>query len=132
MSIWLLFHHVIKLWSHSGDHEKPTAPSAPEFPTQRHSRCQPEDLRPTLTMRGLDAGMAKDPIRSIEKILGDADALIRRRLKAAGLEVQHIVLAVRPDGLGIIRSNVAPGWRPHRNGRDAERHCRAGRSTAGG
>ena len=25
-------------------------------------------------------GMAKNPIRSIEKILGDADALIRRRL----------------------------------------------------
>jgi hypothetical protein len=53
--------------------------------------------------------MAKDPVRTIEKILGDADALIRRRLKAAGLEVQHVILAVRPDGLGIIRSNVAPG-----------------------
>jgi hypothetical protein len=53
--------------------------------------------------------MAKDPVRSIEKILGDADALIRRRLKTAGLEAQHVILAVRPDGLGIIRSNVAPG-----------------------
>ena len=53
--------------------------------------------------------MAKDPVRSIEKILADADALIRRRLKAAGLEAHHVILAVRPDGLGIIRSNVAPG-----------------------
>jgi hypothetical protein len=53
--------------------------------------------------------MAKDPGRTIEKILGDADALIRRRLKAAGLEANHVILAVRPDGLGIVRSNVAPG-----------------------
>lgn len=53
--------------------------------------------------------MAKDPVRTIEKILGDADALIRRRLKAAGLEAQHVILAVRPDGLGIVRSNVALG-----------------------
>ena len=53
--------------------------------------------------------MAKDPVRSIEKILGDADALIRRRLKAKGLVAHHVILAVPPDGLGIIRSNVAPG-----------------------
>ena len=50
-----------------------------------------------------------NPMRTIEKILGDADALIRRRLKAAGLEAHHVILAVRPDGVGIIRSNVAPG-----------------------
>jgi len=53
--------------------------------------------------------MAKNPVRTIEKILGDADALIRRRLKAAGLEAQHVILAMQPDGTGIIRSNVAPG-----------------------
>ena len=53
--------------------------------------------------------MAKDPVRSIEKILGDADVLIRRRLKAAGLEANHVILAVRPDGVGFVRSNVAPG-----------------------
>ena len=53
--------------------------------------------------------MAKDTVRSIEKILGDADALIRRRLKSAGLDAHHVILAMRPDGLGIICSNVAPG-----------------------
>jgi hypothetical protein len=53
--------------------------------------------------------MAKDPIRSIENILVEADALIRLRLKAIGLEAHHVILAVRPDGTGIVRSNVGPG-----------------------
>ena len=53
--------------------------------------------------------MAKDPIRSIEKILVEADALTRLRLKAAGLEAHHVILALRPDGIGIVRSNVGPG-----------------------
>jgi hypothetical protein len=43
---------------------------------------------------------------AIEKILSDADALIRRRMKALGVEAPHVILAVAPDGAGIIRGNV--------------------------
>jgi hypothetical protein len=50
----------------------------------------------------------KDPATAIEKILSDADALIRRRVKALGIEAHHVILAVAPDGTGIIRSNIGP------------------------
>jgi hypothetical protein len=50
----------------------------------------------------------KDPATAIEKILSDADALIRRRLKALGIEAHHVILAMAPDGTGIIRSNIGP------------------------
>ena len=50
----------------------------------------------------------KDLAIAIEKILSDADALIRRRIKALGIEAPHVILAVAPDGAGIIRSNVGP------------------------
>jgi hypothetical protein len=50
----------------------------------------------------------KDPVIAIEKVLSDADALIRRRMKALGLEVHHVILAVAPDGAGVIRSNIGP------------------------
>lgn len=52
---------------------------------------------------------AKDAVPAIEKILGDADALIRRRMEAIGLDVHQVILAVSLDGTGIIRSNVPPG-----------------------
>ena len=48
----------------------------------------------------------KDPATAIEKILSDADALIRRRMKALGIEAHHVILAIAPDGAGIIRSNI--------------------------
>ncbi len=50
-----------------------------------------------------------DPVAEVEKILSAAAALIRRRLKHRGLEASHLILAVLPDGAGIIRSNVGPG-----------------------
>ena len=50
----------------------------------------------------------KDPATAIEKILSDADALIRRRMKALGIEAHHVILAIAPDGAGIIRSNIGP------------------------
>src|SRR5882757_8874114 len=53
--------------------------------------------------------MAKDPVRAIEKILGEADALIRRRLKAQSTDAHHVILAVTPDATGIVRSNAPPG-----------------------
>jgi hypothetical protein len=48
----------------------------------------------------------KDPANAIEKILSDADALIRRRMKALGIEAHHVILAIAPDDAGIIRSNI--------------------------
>jgi hypothetical protein len=48
----------------------------------------------------------KDPATAIEKILSDADALIRRRMKALGIEAHHVILAIAPDDAGIIRSNI--------------------------
>jgi hypothetical protein len=35
-------------------------------------------------------------------------SLIRRRMKALGIEARHVILAVAPDGTGIIRSNIGP------------------------
>jgi hypothetical protein len=52
--------------------------------------------------------MAK-PVPSIEKVVAEAFALMRRRLKAQGIEVTHAIVAMAPDGTGIIRSNVVPG-----------------------
>ena len=50
----------------------------------------------------------KDPVAEVEKIIADADALIRRRLKRLDLAAHHVILAELPGGPGIIRSNVAP------------------------
>jgi hypothetical protein len=52
--------------------------------------------------------MAKDTVRAIEKILGEADRLIRRRLGESHLEVPHLVIAVTPEGEVVLRSNVSP------------------------
>ena len=52
--------------------------------------------------------MAKDTVRTIEKILADADQLIRRRLEESRLEIPHLVIAVAPDGQVVLRSNVSP------------------------
>lgn len=43
----------------------------------------------------------------LEEILGEADALIRRRLKERALEIPHLVVAVTPDGQVVLRSNVS-------------------------
>ena len=48
----------------------------------------------------------EDPATIIDEILGEADALIRRRLQERGLEVPHLVVAVTPDDQVVLRSNV--------------------------
>ena len=48
----------------------------------------------------------EDPATIIDEILGEADALIRRRLQERGLEVPHVVVAVTPDDQVVLRSNV--------------------------
>jgi hypothetical protein len=49
-----------------------------------------------------------DGVRTLEKVLAEADALVRLRLKEMGLEVPHLVVAVTPDGEVVLRSNVSP------------------------
>ena len=57
---------------------------------------------------GLDRGMPKqDAAAILEEILGEADALIRQRLKDRALELPHPVIAVTPDGQVVLRSNVS-------------------------
>jgi hypothetical protein len=49
-----------------------------------------------------------DPAATLlEKVLGEADALIRRRLEERPLQVPHLVLAVTPEGQVVLRSNVS-------------------------
>jgi hypothetical protein len=43
----------------------------------------------------------------LEEVLGEADALIRRRLQERSLTVPHLVIAVTPDGEVVLRSNVS-------------------------
>lgn len=52
--------------------------------------------------------MANDTVRAIEKILGEADRLIRRRLEESRLQLPHLVIAVSPEGEVVLRSNVSP------------------------
>jgi hypothetical protein len=48
-----------------------------------------------------------DPAQILEEVLGEADALIRQRLKERGTEFPHLVVAVTPDGQVVLRSNVS-------------------------
>ena len=49
-----------------------------------------------------------DVVRTLEKVLAEADVLVRLRLKEAGLDVPHRIVAVTPDGEVVLRSNVSP------------------------
>jgi hypothetical protein len=50
----------------------------------------------------------QDAAAILDEILGDADALIRQRLKDRGLEVRHLLVAVTPDSQVVLLSNVSP------------------------
>ena len=47
-------------------------------------------------------------ITIIQSILNDVDLVLRERLKGVGLELDHVILVIAPDGAGIVRSNVGP------------------------
>jgi hypothetical protein len=51
--------------------------------------------------------MPQDVADILEEILGEADALIRQRLKDRTLELPHLVIAVTPEGQVVLRSNVS-------------------------
>ena len=48
-----------------------------------------------------------DPVKILEEVLDEADALIRQRLEEHSLDVPHLVVAVTPDGDVVLRSNVS-------------------------
>lgn len=50
--------------------------------------------------------MTDPTIDAIQRIMSEADQILREKLKAAGVNVAHVLLAVNEDGVGIIRSNV--------------------------
>lgn len=52
--------------------------------------------------------MSDSKIRTIQEILTEVDDLLRERLQAAGLDIGHVLLAIGPDGAGVVRSNVGP------------------------
>ena len=52
--------------------------------------------------------MSDSKIPEIQAILTEVDALLRERLQAAGIEIGHVLLAIAPDGAGVVRSNIGP------------------------
>ncbi|GEP61208.1 hypothetical protein [Reyranella soli] len=48
-----------------------------------------------------------DP-KILEEVLGEADVLIRQRLKERGIEYPFLVVAVTPDRQVVWHSNVSP------------------------
>lgn len=60
-------------------------------------------------------------ISQIQDILTEVDGLLRERLAAAG--IRHVLLAIAPDGAGVVRSNIGPAELEHGGaaGRDRRR-----------
>lgn len=52
--------------------------------------------------------MTDSKIDEIQDVLTDVDTLLRKRLKALGVDIHHVLLAITPDGGGVIRSNAGP------------------------
>jgi len=52
--------------------------------------------------------MSDSKIRQIQEILTEVDALLREQLQTAGIDIDHVLLAIAPDGAGVVRSNVGP------------------------
>jgi hypothetical protein len=82
-------------------------PSTAIFTVRPGDRSAPVPRR--LTSKRLRCPMANpDPAATLlEEILGEADALIRRRLEESRLELPHLVVAVTADGQVVLRSNVS-------------------------
>jgi hypothetical protein len=52
--------------------------------------------------------MSDSQISEIQDILTEVDTLLRKRMASIGLEIPHILLAITPDGAGVVRSSVGP------------------------
>lgn len=52
--------------------------------------------------------MSDSKITEIQAILSEVDEILRKRLASLGVNVGHVLLAIAPDGAGVVRSNVGP------------------------
>lgn len=59
-------------------------------------------------MKTAQQRMTNSKIPEIQAILTEVDALLRERLEALGVTVGHVLVAIAPDGAGVVRSNVGP------------------------
>lgn len=50
--------------------------------------------------------MADETVTLVEKTLGVADDILRNSFE--GKDVDHVILAIAPDGAAVIRSNCGP------------------------
>lgn len=50
--------------------------------------------------------MSDSKIREIQTILTEVDQLLRERLEDLGVDIGHVLMAIAPDGAGVVRSNV--------------------------
>lgn len=53
--------------------------------------------------------MTDPKINEIQAILTEVDVLLRERFKTLGVNIAHVIMAVAPDGAGVLRSNVGEG-----------------------
>lgn len=52
--------------------------------------------------------MSDSKTPEIQTILTEIDEILRERLATLGVNVGHGLLAIAPNGTGVIRSNVGP------------------------
>ena len=52
--------------------------------------------------------MTESQILKLKEIVSAVDNDLRERLKSAGLQIEHAIVAIAPNGAGILRSNVGP------------------------
>lgn len=55
--------------------------------------------------------MAEDLVPTVEATLVEADSILRNRFE--DMDVDHLILAVAPDGTAVIRSNCGPKMLRH-------------------
>jgi hypothetical protein len=72
----------------------------------RGSLCYPSATRRKrrLAISSTDGKFCPNP----QKMVAEADVLVRLRLKEIGLEVPHLIVVVTPEGEVVLRSNVSP------------------------
>ena len=77
------------------------------FPFSSWSHADSEErIHHRAASPGYSRLMPDPDILAIEAALNDADTLIRQRLEPLSSDIAYVVLAMTPEGVGMIRSNV--------------------------
>lgn len=64
-------------------------------------------VKPTASPRMVPTMVDSDSARLLERILDEADSLIRQRMKEADLDARYLVAAAA-FGVGVMRGNAGP------------------------